>query len=49
MMGTDVARLLVEHGVTIDGEDGRGRTAFQVASERGYHHIAMFLSEHGSK
>jgi len=35
----EVARLLVEHhGANIDAEDDEGRTAFPLASERGYYH-----------
>ena len=45
----DVARLLVEHGTDIDAEDSEGRTAFLIALEEGYHDIANFLSDHGSK
>ena len=45
----EIARLLVEHGANIDAEDNEGRTAFQVASDRGYHSIAKLLSNNGSK
>jgi ankyrin repeat protein len=45
----DVACLLVEHGADIDAEDDEGKTAFRVASERGHHDVAKFLSDHGSK
>jgi ankyrin repeat protein len=45
----EVARLLVEHGANIDVEDSSGRTAFQVASEIGYHDFAKFLSDRSSK
>jgi len=45
----DIARLLVEHGADLDLEDLKGRTASQVASERGYHDFAKLLSGHGSK
>ncbi len=45
----EVARLLVEHGADIDAEGKRGKTAFQVASEWGYHDFAKFLSDNGSK
>jgi ankyrin repeat protein len=45
----DVARLLVEHGANIEAEDWKSRTAFQVASEKGHHDLAKFLSDHGSK
>ena len=44
----DMVRLLVDHGADVYAEDGMGRTAFQVASERGYYDIAKFLSDHGS-
>ena len=39
----DVARLLVEHGASIDAVDNEGKSAFQVASERGYHNIVLEL------
>ena len=45
----DIARLLVEHGANLDLEDFKGRTASQVASERGHHDFAKWLSGHGSK
>jgi ankyrin repeat protein len=45
----DVARLLVEHGANLDLEDFKGRTVSQVASERGHHDFAKWLSDHGSK
>ncbi len=45
----EVTRLLVKHGASIDAEDYKGSTAFQVASEEGYHDIAKFLSDHDSK
>jgi ankyrin repeat protein len=45
----EVARLLVEHGANIDAKNDEGMTAFQVASEYGYHDIAKLLSDHGSK
>jgi ankyrin repeat protein len=38
----EVARLLVELGANIDAEDHKGRTAFQVASESGYHDVVKF-------
>ena len=33
----------------IDTEDDGGRTAFRVASERGYHDIAKLLSDHSTR
>jgi ankyrin repeat protein len=45
----DIARLLVEHGANLDLEDFKGRTVSQVASERGHHDFAKWLSNHGSK
>jgi ankyrin repeat protein len=44
-----LVELLVEHGAKIDAEDDKGRAASQVASARGHHDIAKFLSDHGSK
>ncbi len=45
----EVTRLLVEHSANINAEDREGRTAFQIASDKGYHDIARFLSDHDSK
>jgi ankyrin repeat protein len=45
----DVVRLLVEHGANTDAVDDRGWTAFRAASGRGFHVVAKFLSDHGSK
>jgi ankyrin repeat protein len=46
----DVARLLIEHGADVDFlEDDKGRTALQVALEKGYHDFAKWLSDHGPK
>ena len=44
----EMTRLLVEHGADIDAEGSDGKTAFQVASERGFE-ITEFLSKYSSK
>jgi uncharacterized protein len=41
----EVACLLLEHGADLDAGDREGMTAFQVASESGYHDIAKLLSK----
>jgi ankyrin repeat protein len=45
----EVARLLLKYGADVEAEDDYGRTAFQVASERGYDELAKLLSAHGTK
>jgi hypothetical protein len=45
----EVSGLLVEHGADVNAQDHAGMTAFQLASERGYHDIAKLLSDNGSK
>jgi ankyrin repeat protein len=42
------ARLLLRYGVNVDEKDEKGRTPFQVASERGYDEITKLLVEHGA-
>ena len=44
-----IARLLVEHRANLGLQDFKGRSAFQVASERGHLDLAKWLSDHGSK
>jgi ankyrin repeat protein len=41
----DIARLLVGYGANLDLEDYKGRTVSQVASERGHHDFAKWLSD----
>jgi len=42
-----VARVLLEHGATVTEEDNDGKTAYQIALDRGKHEIMKLLSEHG--
>ena len=35
----EVICLLLKHGANIDVENSKGKTAFQIASEKGYHEI----------
>jgi len=39
----EVARVLVEHGANIHEKDNAGKTASQLALERGHHEIVNFL------
>ncbi|KAI0000824.1 hypothetical protein BJV74DRAFT_820886 [Russula compacta] len=41
-----LVNLLLGHGASVHAENGKGRTAFQVASERGRGEITKLLSEH---
>ena len=36
-------RMLLEHGASIDAENNKGETAFQVALEEGHHEMVEFL------
>ena len=42
----EVVHVLLQHGADVDTEDGSGRTALQLASDRGHHEIMKLLSEH---
>ena len=45
----DVVRVLLEHGANVDAEEGKGRTAFQIASSiGGRDEIMKLLLEHGA-
>jgi ankyrin repeat protein len=41
--------VLLEHGADVEAEDRKGRTAFQLALEKGRGKIMKLLSEHGAK
>jgi ankyrin repeat protein len=45
----DVARVLVEHGASIDTEDHEVQTVFQAASGRGHDKLVKYLSSECSK
>jgi ankyrin repeat protein len=45
----EVARLLLEHGAEVDAEDKDGRTAYQIALDKGCDEIAQLLLEHGAE
>ena len=40
----EVVRLLVERGADVDAEDYEGKTAYQIALDKGFDEIAQFLS-----
>ena len=42
----EVVHVLLQHGADVCMEDGGGRTALQLASDRGHHEIMKLLSEH---
>jgi Ankyrin repeats (3 copies) len=42
----EVVHVLLEHGADVGTEDGSGRTALQLASDKGHHEIMKLLSEH---
>ena len=44
----EVVRVLIEDGASIDAEDNKGRTPFQIASAKGRGEIMNLLSEHGA-
>ena len=41
-----VLRLLLNHGANVDEKDGRGQTAFQIASLNGLSEIVTLLTDH---
>jgi ankyrin repeat protein len=45
----EVVRVLLEQGANVGEEDDKGRTSFQLASEKGEKEIMKLLSEHGIK
>jgi ankyrin repeat protein len=44
-----VTYTLLEHGMDVETENDRGKTAFQLASERGHVKIISLLLEHQAK
>jgi ankyrin repeat protein len=42
----EVVHVLLQHGADVGTEDGSGRTALQLASDRRHHEIMKLLSEH---
>ena len=44
----EIVRVLLEHGANVGAEDNEGRTAFQIASAKGYDKIMKLLSEHAN-
>jgi ankyrin repeat protein len=48
----DIARLLLEHGADVDAKDNWGRTAYQIALDKGYKphdEVPQILSAHGAE
>ena len=45
----EVVCVLLEHGANVGAEDSKGKSPFQIASEKGYDEIMKLLSEHGAK
>ena len=43
MGSVEATRLLLDHGASIDAENNRGETPFQVALEKGHHEVVEFL------
>jgi ankyrin repeat protein len=45
----EVTHTLLKHGVDVEVENDKGKTSFQLASERGHVEITSLLSEHHAK
>jgi ankyrin repeat protein len=41
--------LLLEHGADVEAMGTDGKTALQVAADRGHDEVVKFLREHGAK
>ena len=45
----EVVRLLLEHGADVKARKKKGKTALQVADEKGHNYVVELLREHGAK
>jgi ankyrin repeat protein len=45
----EVARLLLSHSADVEAKRNDGKTALQVAADRGHDKVVELLREHGAK